>query len=115
MPMPRFRFARSFLLFLASKSKRIASITVIPQLWPDRNSGLADGDGEGLRLGVAGGVGDGEGVLGGLRGSDVDAAGVGRPDGIGLRLESDGYGVGAAVTELDGLAAANFTRSGVKG
>ena len=74
-----------------------------------------DGDGEGLGLGVARGVGDGEGVGCGFEGSYIHAARIRGPNGIGLRLELDGFGVGHAVTELDGLAAANLTGSGVKG
>lgn len=76
---------------------------------------LADLDGEGLGLGVTGRVGDGERVRGCLCRRVVNATGVRRPDGIGLRLELDGFGVGHAVAELDRLTAASLAGSGVKG
>src|SRR5271168_283264 len=85
--------------------------------WAGRRKGpswSADFNFERLRLGVAGGVGDGEGVGGGFGGGDVDAAGVGGPDGAGLRLEGDGFGVGDAVAELDGFAAADGAGAGIE-
>src|SRR5713226_9544466 len=69
---------------------------------------------ERLSFGIAGGVGDGERVRRGLRRSDIDAAGVGGPNGIGLGFEFDGFGVGHAVAELHGLAAANLGGDGIK-
>ena len=77
-------------------------------------NGLSNLDDEGLGLGLAGGAGDGEGVGGGFGGGVVDATRVGGPDGIGLRLELDGFGVGNAVAELDGFAAANLAGRGVE-
>lgn len=76
---------------------------------------LADLNGEGLGFGVAGRVGDGECVRGGSGGRVVDAPGVGRPDGVGLRLKLDRFGVGDAVAELDRLATTNFAGHGVEG
>ena len=65
-------------------------------------------------LGVSSGVGDGQRVGGCFCGSYIDTAGVGGPDGIGLRLKFDGFGVGHAVAELDRLAATDLSGSGVK-
>src|SRR5437016_10209706 len=75
----------------------------------------ANGDDQGLRFGVASGAGDGERVGGGLGGSDLDTAGIGGPDGIGLRFELDRLGVGDAVANLDRLTAAHLAGSGVEG
>src|SRR5437899_10556812 len=69
---------------------------------------------ERLGFGIAGGVGDGERVRRGLGGGDVDAAGVGGPNGIRLGFEFDSFGVGYAVAELDGLAAVNLRGDGIK-
>lgn len=76
---------------------------------------LADLDGEGLGLGVSGGVGDGERVGGGFSRRVVHAARVRGPYGVRLRFELDGFCVGDTVAELHRLATANFARSGVKG
>lgn len=80
-----------------------------------RGGRLADGDGKRLGLGVAGGVGDRERVRGGLSGRHVHAAGVGRPNGIGLRLKPDGFCIGHPVAELEEFPPPNFTGRGVKG
>ena len=63
---------------------------------------------------MAGGIGCRKGVRGGFGRGDVEAAGVGWPNRIGLRLERDGFGVGDAVAKLNGLAAVNLARSGVE-
>ncbi len=63
---------------------------------------------------MADGIAGGESVSGCFGGRYVDTAGVGRPDGIRLRLEGDLFGVGDAVAELRGLAAADL-RIAVKG
>lgn len=76
--------------------------------------GLLDFDGKGLGDGMAGGVAGGESVSGCFGGRYVDTAGVGRPDGIRLRLEGDLFGVGDAVAKLRGLAAADL-RIAIKG
>lgn len=59
---------------------------------------------------MAGSVGDGQRVSCLFRRSYINTAGVRGPDGIGLRFQHDGFGVGHAVAELDGLAA--MDRSG---
>src|SRR6516225_6283739 len=80
-----------------------------------RRAPSANGHNQGLGFGVASGARDGERVGGGLRGSDVDTAGIGRPDGIRLRFERNRFGVGDTVAKLDGLTAANLAGSGVEG
>ena len=62
---------------------------------------LIDLDFDGLRFRVAGGVLDSQRVRCCFFRSDVDTAGVGGPDGIGLRLKRDRFGVGHSVAELD--------------
>jgi hypothetical protein len=68
----------------------------------------------GLGFCVAPVVLDGQRVRCGFCGNDVYAAGVGRPDGIGLRLELHGFGVGYAVAELSGFAAVHGAWAGVE-
>ena len=63
---------------------------------------------------VTGGVGDGQCVNCCFCWSYTDTMRVRGPDGIGLRLECDGFGVGHAVAKLDGLATANLSRRGVE-
>src|SRR5207244_11227505 len=86
-----------------------------PSPAPPRMGPSANGDDQGLRFGVASGAGDGERVGGGLGGSDLDTAGIGGPDGIGLRFELDRLGVGDAVANLDQLTAEHLAGTGVAG
>src|SRR6266478_1830389 len=74
----------------------------------------ADLDFECLRFGVAGGIRDGERVSGGLSGLYVDAARVGGPNGIGLRFQRHGLGVGYAIADLHGFASTDQAAGGVE-
>lgn len=65
-------------------------------------------------MGMTGAVIDREDIGGVLYGRDVDAIVVRRPDGAGLRLKRDVLGVGNAVAELDGFAAADGAGAGVE-
>src|SRR5713226_7786269 len=71
-------------------------------------------DFERLCFGVAGGIRDGQGVSGGLFWLYVDAARVGRPNGIGLRFQRHGFGVGHAIANLHGFASPDHAGGGVE-
>lgn len=72
----------------------------------------ADLDVEGLSFGFARGADGGEGVGDGFFGGDADTAIGRRPDGIVLRREGDGFGVGYTIAELGCISA--FDRGGIR-
>src|SRR6266404_1991411 len=74
----------------------------------------ADLDFQRLCFGVAGGIRDRERVSGGLWGFYVDAARVGGPNGIGLRFQRHGFGVGHAIANLHGFASTDQAGGGVE-
>jgi hypothetical protein len=57
-------------------------------------------DFNGLGFGVARGVLDSKRIICCFFRSDIDTTGVGGPDGIGLRLKPDRFGVGYPIAEL---------------
>src|SRR6266404_6676057 len=81
-------------------------------MWFDLLS--ADFDFQRLCFGVAGGIRDGERVSGGLLGFCVDAPRVGGPNGIGLGFQLHGFGVGYAITDLNGFASTDHAGGGVE-
>src|SRR2546429_9393243 len=94
----------------AKSARRGRPSPALPRMGPSAN-----GDDQGLRFGVASGAGDGERVGGGLGGRDLDTAGIGGPDGIGLRFELGRLGGGDAVANLDRLTPAHLAGRGVEG
>src|SRR2546423_170219 len=75
---------------------------------------LAHFDVDSRRFGVAGGIGDGQRIGGVLFGSDVHAAGIGGPDGTGLRLQFHRFRVGHSVAELRSLPAMDHAGADVE-